>query len=51
MKVRVEAAERQAQNLERVILDTDNEKNGWIAKRTAIEDEMDVIEGVDDWVN
>eukprot|EP00794_Sanderia_malayensis_P013861 gene13861-15309_t len=48
--VRVEAAERQVQNLERVILDTDNEKNNWISKRQAIESEMDNIEGVDDWL-
>lgn len=47
-EVRVEAAERQAQNLERVILDTDSERQGWITKREEIEKEMEDIEGMED---
>jgi len=43
-EIRLEAADRQAQNLERVLLDTDNERNGWIVKREAIEKEMIDIE-------
>lgn len=46
-EVRLEAADRQVQNLERVILDTENEKNGWVSKRKVIEDEMENIDGVD----
>ena len=47
-EVRLEAAERQAQNLERVILDTDTERQSWIIKREEIEKEMQEIEGMDD---
>lgn len=47
-EVRLEAAEREAQNLERVILDTDTERQSWIVKREEIEKEMAEIEGMED---
>ena len=46
-EVRVEAAERTAQNLERVILDSDTERQNWITKREEIEKEMEAIEGME----
>ena len=46
-EIRLEAADRQAQNLERVLLDTDNERNTWIQKREAIEKEMADIEAME----
>jgi len=47
-EVRVEAAERQAQNLERVIVETDTERQSWVSKREEIEREMEDIEGMED---
>ena len=46
-EIRLEAAERQAQNLERVLLDTDNERNSWSQKKEAIENEMADIEAME----